>query len=234
MLPTSSPPVLLALALLVAGCRKEKLENCPGQCTVITGQLLTSGLQPLAGAPVTARWHSGQGYSAPRTRARATTDANGRFQVSFYVKEDERQQGYFDLMYEVSKSRYYVLGNTDGPDTGAAGRRRDTTYHLPPFLIPRKAYVKLTVPNPDQIQDYFAVSFTSAHLHELQVTPQSIGGGSSVGIPRQGTPFTTLLEVAGDQKIYVQATRGSNGAYVRTLDSLIVSADVTRELTVRY
>ena len=41
--------------LLAAGCTKEKIEDCPGQCTFITGHLVTSGLQPLAAVTVTAK-----------------------------------------------------------------------------------------------------------------------------------------------------------------------------------
>lgn len=220
--------------LLAAGCTKEKLEDCPGQCTLLTGRLLTSGLQPLAAVLVTAKWYPGGSFAVPRTKARTTTDANGNYQVSLYVQDDELHDGYFQLTYEVNKGRYYALGNTDSPDTGGAGLKRDTTYRLLPLLIPRKAFVKLTVPNPNQIQQYFSVAFPSAQLHTLTATKHSIGGGASVGIPRQNDPFTTLVEIAGDQTVYVRATRSLNYVYTSTVDSLVVPAGTTRELTVRY
>jgi hypothetical protein len=232
-------PAYAALAfaspvLLAAGCTKEKLADCPGQCTQLTGQLLTSGWQPLAGVSVTASWRPLGLYAAPRTKARTTTDANGRYHVSLYVQDDERHDGAFELTYEADPGRYYVLSNTDGPDTCGAGLRRDTTYRLAPFLLPRKAFVKLTVPNPNQIQQYFSVDFSSAHLRTLTATKHSIGGGPAVPVPRQNDPFTTLVEIAGDQPVYVRATRGLNNGYTRTVDSLVVPAGTTRELTVRY
>lgn len=220
--------------LLAAGCTKEKLEDCPGQCTLVTGQLLTSGLQPLAGGTVTAKWYTGQGYSRPRTKAQATTDVNGNYQVRFYVKDDELQDGYFQLTYEVNKDRYLTMRSTDSPDPSGAGLRRDTTYRLSPYLIPRKAFVKLTVPNPDQIQEYFAVDFSSAQLRTLTATKTTSGGGASVGIPRQTAPFTTLVEIAGDQKVYVRASRSQNFVYTSTVDSIVVPAGTTRALTIRY
>ena len=225
---------LALIVLLASSCTKEKLEDCPGQCTIITGHLVTSGLQPLAAATVTAKWYSGSGYASPRTKARTTTDATGNFQVSFYVKDDELHNGYFHLTYGVNKDRYYALGNTDGPNTGSASIKRDTTYRLLPFLIPRKAFVKLTVPNPSQIQEYFSVSFTSAQMTSLTITNQFNGGGPAVGIPKQGDPFTTLLEIAGDQKVYVRATRSRNYVYTSTIDSLVVPAGTTRALTIKY
>lgn len=237
--PLLKHPACAALAfagtvLLAAGCTKEKLVDCPGQCTQLTGQLLTSGLQPLAGVPVTASWRPVGLYAVPRTKARTTTDANGRYQVSFYVQDNELRDGYFQLTYEANPERYYVLGNTDSPDTGRAGLRRDTTYRLVPFLFPRKAFIKLTVPNPNQIQQYFTVNFSSAHVRTLTANKHSIGGGAAVPVVQQNDPFTTLVEIAGDQQVYVRATRGVNNVYTSTVDSLVVPAGTTRELTIRY
>jgi hypothetical protein len=225
--------------LLTTSCTKEKLEDCPGQCTFLRGQLLTSGLQPLAGITVTAKWYTGggfaSGYATPRTKARTTTDASGNYQVRFYVHDDELQAGYFELTYEVDKDHYYAVDNTDSPDTGRAYYlKRDTTYQLSPFLIPRKAFVKLTVLNPNQIQEYFSVEFRSAAGHTLRATKQALGGGAVIGIPKQSGPFTSLVDLAGDQLVYVRATRSHNYVYTSTVDSLVVPAGTTRELTISY
>lgn len=218
-----------------AGCTKETLEDCPGHCTLLTGQLLTSGLQPLAGVPVTAKWSSGHSLiSILRTKARATTDATGHYQVRFLVQDDELHRGSFQLTYEANPDRYYVLGNADRPDTGGADLKRDTTYRLAPFLIPRKAFVQLTVPNPAQIQQYFSVDFTSALQHTLTATKNSLGGGASIGIAPQHDPFTTVVEIAGDQTVYVRATRSLQNGHTSTVDSIVVPAGSTRALTVRY
>lgn len=214
--------------LLTAGSCKEKLESCPGQCTIVTSRLLTSGQQPLAGVAVTAVWKPLYGYSS-RDKARTTTDANGNFQLSFYLKDNELLDGYVYVLYEVDKNRYYNVDNTDALPT----LRRDTTYQLPPYLIPRKATVQVTVPNPDQIKDYFAVDFTSAYGHTL-VTTQGLGAGPVVTIPKQSTPYTTTVEVAADKKLYMQVARGVNGITTRTLDSLVVPAGTTRNLTLTY
>jgi hypothetical protein len=232
------PSAALAFAstlLVVAGCTKEPLEDCPGHCTLLTGQLLTSGLQPLAGIPVTAKWSSGHSLiNQLRTKARATTDVQGRYQVRFLVQDDELHRGSFQLTYEADPARYYVLSNTDQPDTGGADLKRDTTYRLAPYLIPRKAFVQLTVPNPAQIQQSFSVDFTGALQHALTATKHSLGGGASIGIAPQNNPFTTVVEIAGDQTVYVRATRSGPNGPTSTVDSLVVPAGTTRALTVRY
>lgn len=232
--------IVAGAALLVVASCKEKLEDCPGQCTTLAGHLVTSGNQPLAGATVTAAWHNGYGfagYAPARTKARTTTDAQGNYQLSFYVKDDELRDDYVDVAYGVNMDRYYALATADGPDTGPGGPgylRRDTIYHLPSFLIPRKGFIKLTVTNPNQIQEEFAVSFASAQMRSLTVDKNFGGGGPVVGIPKQPTPFTTLLEVSADQKLYVRTTRRVGTTYTRTLDSLQVPAGTTRDLAVRY
>ena len=230
------PALAFASTLLMAvGCTKEKLEDCPGHCTLITGQLLTSGLQPLAEVTVTANWSSGHALiNTLRTKARAITDAKGNYQVRFLVRDDELHNGYFQLTYEVNQDRYYAIGNTDRPDTGGAGLQRDTTYRLAPYLIPRKAFVQLTVPNPEQIQQSFSVDFSSAQMRTLTATKNSRGGGASIGLARQNGPFTTVVEIAGDQPVYVRATRSQNLAHTSTVDSITVPAGTTRALTVRY
>ena len=154
--------------------------------------------------------------------------------MRFLVQDDELHRGSFQLAYEVDPGRYYALNNTDSPDTGAAGLQRDTTYRLAPVLIPRKAFVQLTVPNAAQIQPFFSVDFTSAQGHALTATKHALGGGASIGIAPQNAPFTTAVEIAGDQTVYVRATRSGPNGPVSTVDSLVVPAGTTRALTVRY
>ena len=220
------------VTLLATGClKKEKIESCPGQCTIVSGRLLTSNQQALANAPVSVNWILRGGVfggGEVRTRGRATTDASGNFQFSFYVQDDELRDGYFRVNYEVAKNQYYVLDDGDA----LLNIKRDTTYQLLPYLIPRKATVKLTVSNPNQIQGYFAVDFASAYGRTL--TTKQGGGGPVFIVPQQSTPYTNTAEIAGDQKLYMQITRNINGTSTRTLDSLTVPAGTSRDINVRY
>lgn len=84
------------------------------------------------------------------------------------------------------------------------------------------------------MQEEFAVAFTSAQMRSLTVTKDFSGGGPAVGIPNQPVPFTALLEVAADQKLYVRTTRRLGSVYTRTFDSLQVAAGITHDLSLRY
>ena len=88
-------PVLL---LLLAGCVSQEddfiSKYCPGSCTVIRGRLTTEdGTQPMAGVKVNVYWRSYQGYLqlgySERRKAVATTDANGNYELSFLLRDDE-------------------------------------------------------------------------------------------------------------------------------------------------
>jgi hypothetical protein len=226
--------IVACTAFVVTSCEKPKLESCPGNCTTITGRLLTSGQQGLSGAPISVYWRNGRGFSSSQLRykAQATTDNNGKYSLSLYVQDDEMLAGYYELSTKVDNARYYAIDETIGALTKTP--KRDSSYQLPPFLIPRKAIVSLTVPNASQIQDYFSVEFVSALGNNLVVTKNSLGGGAVVSVPKQNTPFTTAVEVAADQKLYIRTTRKLVTTYTRTVDSLVVPAGTTHPLTITY
>jgi hypothetical protein len=226
--------VLAAVASTLTSCEKPKLENCPGNCTTITGRLLTSGQQGLPGAIIDLYWINGTGYSSTQRhyKGKTITDNNGNYQLTFYVKDDEMQAGYYDVSASVNKTDYYVIG--DGIGAFFNGLKRDTSYQLPPYLIPRKAMVDLTVPNANQIQGYFSVDFVSAQGTNLTVDKNSIGGGTVVGVPKQADAFVTSVEVAADQKMYLKTTRSIGNTYAHTVDSLLIPAGTTRNITVTY
>jgi hypothetical protein len=158
-------------------------------------------------------------------------ERQGLFQ-SLYVQDDEMLAGYYELSTKVDNARYYAIDETIGALTKTP--KRDSSYQLPPFLIPRKAIVSLTVPNASQIQDYFSVEFVSALGNNLVVTKNSLGGGAVVSVPKQNTPFTTAVEVAADQKLYIRTTRKLVTTYTRNVDSLVVPAGTTHPLTITY
>ena len=230
--------LLSVVALLATGCEKEKLESCPGQCTVVTGRLLTSSQQALADAPVSIAWISRGSLlgNKVRTKARTTTTTSGNFQLSFYVQDDELQDGYFSVTYEVDQNRYYVIDNTDALDTGSgpAVIKRDTTYQLRPYLIPRKATVKLTVPNASQVQGIMFVDFASAQGGNLSFGSRLLGGGSAYQVTNQPGPFTATTPVAADQPLYIRVSKMVNGTNVRTLDSLVMGAGTARDVSLTY
>lgn len=226
--------VLTLTSLGITSCEKPKLESCPGNCTTISGRLVTSGQQGLAGATLDVYWKNGTSYSSNEFhhKAKTTTDSNGNYQLSLYVRDDEMQAGFYQVSASVDKARYYVID--ESVRAFFNGLKRDTSYQLAPYLVPRKATVHLTVPNASQIQDYFWLDFVSAQGSRLTVTKNSTGGGAVVSIPKQADAFATDVEVAADQKLYIKTTRKVNNTYSYGVDSLVIPAGTTRNLSVSY
>ncbi|RZL08688.1 MAG: hypothetical protein EOO62_14895 [Hymenobacter sp.] len=222
-----------SVAVLATGCQKDTLEDCPGQCTVVNGRLLTSGQQGLAGATVTVYWQNYYGYigDQQRTKARAVTDANGTYQLRFYIKDDELLKGNFKLVCAADTQQYYTFQG-EGPSLAP---KRDTTYQLRPYLIPRKATVLVTVPNASQIPvSGMFLLFQSAHGYQLTLRANASKSGTVYTVYQQPGAATVAATVAADQPVFINTSRLRNGAPVITLDSLVVAAGTTSSLTVPY
>lgn len=225
--------LLASLVPLATGCAKEKLESCPGRCTVITGRLVTAGgREGIAGAPVIAKWQVPTSFGARAvTKTQTTTDATGTYRLSFFIEDSELTTGYFSVFYPVDKKRYYTIGD---PQHAFYQLKRDTTFTIPDFLIPRLATVSLTVPNASQIQGYFSVELTTAYGHNLTLSKNQQGSGTSISVPVQAGSFSYTTSTSGDQQVYLRSIKNNNGTYLRTLDSLTIPAGSTRPVTITY
>lgn len=236
LMPVSTPRItrlLASLVCLATGCTKEKLESCPGHCTIITGRLVTAGgHEGIIGAAVVAKWLVPTSFGAKAvTKSQTTTDAAGRYRLSFFIEDNELTTGYFSVFYPVDKKQYYTIGD---PEHAFYKLERDTTFVIPDYLIPRLATVNLTVPNANQIQGFFSLDLTTAYGHNLTLSKNQQGSGTAVSVPAQAGSFTHAVSTAGDQQVYLHTTRNTNGTYLRTLDSLTIPAGSTRPITVRY
>ena len=221
------------VAMLTVGCRKEEsLPVCQGSCTTIRGQLLTGQPQVgIGGAGVTAKWITSAGLSVKeKVKARTTTDANGNYQIRFFIEDAELTDGYFGVFYEVDKNRYYTIGD----DQDAFYRlKRDTTISVKPYVIPRKAYVRLAISNPSQMPKYSYMSdFNTCYGHNL-VFSRAIRGGGAV-ISWYDMPIENPLPVAGDQSVLVRGYKTKNGTTIHSTDSLFIPAGTTQNYTVTY
>jgi hypothetical protein len=200
---------------------------------VVNGRLLTSGQQGLVGATVTAYWRNYKGVfnSQQRKKAQSITDANGNYQLSFYIQDDELQTGSFKLVCEADKQLYETYDD-EGP---ALAPKRDTTYQIRPYLIPRKATVLVTVPNADQISSSgMFLLFQSAHGYQLTLRANTSNSGVLYSVYRQPGAASISATVAANQLVYINTTRLRNGVRIATIDSLMVSAGSVQNITIPY
>lgn len=230
---TTCTPLLVALALLAISCsEKEDLETCMGSCTTVVGRLVTAnGQQPLANTPVEVRWNYGPAYNpASKLKAQGATDADGNYRLSFFIRDEELANGYFNVGYIPDKKRYYTIGDNAQVLSNV---RRDTTFALPPYLIPRKAYVRLLITNPADVPLYaFMSDFNTSYGLHTTFSRQLQGGGPVVFW--DGLPAENPLAVAGDQPILVRGFKKKNGLTEYTTDSLFIPAGTTHTYSVTF
>lgn len=227
--------VLGLLALLLVNCQKADVPPvCQGSCTTITGRLITGQPQVgIAGAEVVVKWILPSGLSAKVVpKARTTTDAQGNYRVSFYIEDAELSNGYFSVYYPVDKNRYYTL--TEDQDAFYV-LKRDTTYVVKPYVIPRKAFVNITITNQNQLltdQGTFTSGFNTCYGHNTVFSRAIQGGGTVVTWGKY--PADNPLAVAGDQSILLTSYKTRNGIFTFTSDSLFVPAGTVKNVTVTY
>ncbi|MBC6611834.1 hypothetical protein H8B15_12940 [Hymenobacter sp. BT507] len=223
---------LLAIPLLTTSCETEdKLEECMGSCTTITGRLLTAnGQQGIKGAQVSVKWIYGPpSWPKAKLKSQTTTDANGNYHTSFFIKGGELEDGFFEVIFGVDDKKYYTIG----VDVIALyDAKRDTMMQLYNYIIPRKAYVRLMVTNPTEIVGYYSSSFNNCYGHNSTFSSQIQGGGPVINW--SSLPLENPLPIAGDQPVLIRTSKIKNGVTIWNVDSLFVSAGATANYTVTY
>ena len=230
-------PAILSLIGLLSACQKEEmLEVCSDKCTTITGRLITgSNRTPIAGADITVNWNyqAGIGYKST-VKTRSKTDSNGKYTVSFFIKNNELAEGYFDVTYSVNENQYYTIGE----NTVAFYRndiKRDTLIEVADYLIPRKAYIKFAITNQSQLiteKGQFFSDFNNCYGFNTRFNQQILGGGPVIFW--NSLPSQNPLPIAGDQSILIKNHKTRNGVLTVTTDSLFIPAGTTSNFTVTY
>ena len=229
---------LVGASLAFSGCAPEvELEQCMGSCTTVVGRLMTAnGQHPISNADVAVEWHYGSAsWPKAKTKTQGRTDANGNYNLSFFIKDEELTEGFFVVEYIVDKNKYYTIGQNEQVALNDA--KRDTTLEVADYVIPRKAYVRLVVTNPTDLPPYPAYVYTSSFntLYGLnnRFSSQIQGGGSVImwnGLPTE----SQKLPIAGDQPVLVRNYKVKNGVTTRSTDSIFVAAGSTYTYTGTY
>ena len=231
--------ILATLILFVTSCTKqdELLEKCTGSCTTITGRLVTAnGKEPIVGATVALKWMYGT-PSNPKSmlKAKGRTDADGKYSISFYIKDSELTDGFFEAFFSVDRNRYYVISNNNDDGIAFYTLKRDTIAQAKDYLIPRKAYVRLAITNQNQIATgggQYMSMFNSCYGFNTVFSREIQGGGPSISW--YGWADETPVPIPGDQPVIVRNFKVKNGLTTINQDSIFVAAGTTQNYTVTY
>lgn len=232
--------LLVGVSLWLGSCRKEvPVEpSCNGSCNVITGRFTTDGRSiGLPNVPLELRWvkRSGQYESAVHRKAKTTTDANGNYNLRFYISDDELKDGIYEVQYQLDRSKYIVSPDSPskGFSVGGAAIKRDTII-TSDWLIPQKAYLRQEITNPTQAseQTMTLASFDAGALATTAVFNSKVDGlWYSTRSP--GGVSAIDLEVAANQPVELRVDKYKNGQRIIEHDTINLApgAHYTQHIT---
>ncbi len=236
--------LLFASLFAIFGCDKEDVEpKCKNQCTTIKGRLVTNGGNaPIAKTVVKVdfAYPSMFGSGSYRIKAKTKTDKNGYYELSFYATDEElipNSSGYFGIKYEVDGNKYLDTDNQVGSVVGHIpfDFKRDTTYEMPDFLVPKKAFIRLNCSNYSQINaqngDKFGIEFstklgvqkTNGTFYTDYTTFLNFNSG-----------MENILTFAGEQNVYVTTTKTKNGITTTETETIIIPEGTTHEIVKEF
>jgi hypothetical protein len=168
----------------------------------------------------------GINLSVDRIKAKGKTDAEGRYSLSFLLREDELQEGSLKIVYSVDESQYLVLGSRPAafyPSFGGS-LKRDTTITTN-YTIARKAWIKGRVSGESPgLDDTFSSDF------RFQYDP-----GYRTQVVNWFSPTAEFAnEVPADQPIEVYTLRIRNGVRTDTKEIISVAAGQTLTYEARF
>ncbi len=112
--------LILILTITFQSCTKEEddliSQNCETDCTEIIGKLMTdNGTIPIANHKVTVIWdNTSFGSGTVRTKATTRTDSNGEFNLKFFIRDDELNNGVHRVFYDKLNSDEFIRSELNG------------------------------------------------------------------------------------------------------------------------
>jgi hypothetical protein len=155
--------IFLVSSLMVSfsGCFDDVYEDdlisqeCISPCVTLMGVLTTGdGNEPLANTQVEAIWNDNISAfrSKLRKKAQTITDENGFYEMTFFIRFEERSDGYFFCQAIVDTSEYWQRNDHDKfPRFGHHNLKNDTTY-VSDFFIPYNASIYLHFSNINSLE----------------------------------------------------------------------------------
>ncbi len=202
---------------------KNDFPTCQGDCTIVRGRLVTDNRQtPIANAEVQIWWGYSRGWSGGeyRKKAKAITDSQGNFTVSFFIADDElRSLNNFYIHYITDQNVYFDLDNTVDATVdyfpNSITLTRNATFDISAFLIPKIAYAKFVKQQNIQItdpNDYFNTELTGSY---------GVNTATSFGCDWIRYPLD-IIQIPANYPLTVKTIRIKSGVRTEETENIMV------------
>ncbi|RAV99891.1 hypothetical protein [Pseudochryseolinea flava] len=225
--------ILIGSWFAFSGCIDEQndlnSQRCSNECILIQGRLTTAGgVEAIPNVDLKIQWVNVamEGGGVIRAKAKSRTNTNGAFSVQFAQREDERREGYYELIYYVNEKIFHV-GNGDR-SFALWDVVPDSVFYYD-FQIARLAYAVVTITNRQDIKgdDYMNINLS---------TTMGLDGMNTFTTGGDQSFFTSdkRWTVGGDQPVELIITRKKDGVVSEERKTINVPSGQTKTFEVTF
>jgi hypothetical protein len=208
-------------------------QNCTGSCATITGVITTNdGTQPLTGVEVTAKWKNTVYLGGGTIRKKATThtDNFGNYTLSFQVREDEMEEGYF--IFEVlTGEEYFRCNENEYPSFSELELKNDTTINMN-LYIPYVAHLNAGITGLVNASEPGSIQLTVDPTVKIgpTVCGHVFGWYSNMDDPN----WIYKIDVPANQNLVIETVITKGEVRTRKYDTIYVNKGQTVDYTAIY
>lgn len=222
-------PILFLICVFLNSCRKEKKAlfdgiNCSNNCYILTGNLLDSASKTGIEGEIKFYFNdiTGTFNSKKIFLGRTISNSNGNYTFKFDGSQLKNVRGY----YIVEAYKGNMFGDISYPNRVGTFDLDTSFYNVPFFqnfalFIP--AIIKVRV---------IATSVTSFQYLNVGYSYGKVGYGIVFHGGRK-IDTTITWKTAGNLRTFIQADAVGNGVNIMKRDTIIVSANSTRQIEIR-
>lgn len=208
-------------------------QKCIDECATLNGQVTTiDGNASFNNVPIHITWHTntrkGQLGGVVRNKAKGKTDSEGMYEISFTVRDEEINNGYYRVRFPVGDRYFKCIGRT--PGFGVSRLVNDTVVTTN-YYIPLAAYITFKATGTDLMMEGDRLS-ARVRSHFGVNGEKGCGGGGSWDTAYPDSEFT--IQVAANQPLPISTVRTINGERTFTKDTLFLEAGERISYTVEF
>lgn len=231
--------LFFTMLFFLSSCVLEGIDiepKCKNQCTVIKGRLVTKdGTVPIPNVEIRAGWERhGMFRYEYRLKAKTKTNAEGYYELSFYIEDDEVPQRGFPIRVScfIDQKHYWFPTNQDGyVDIDLPFElKRNTIFQVPDCLIPKPAYIKLRTLNPQDIKNNDDGIWSTFYMRRGVASPHD----EFRTWFEWNNSNSTDYKVTADQPIKIYTTKTKNGVTIHETETIIVPEGSTYEIVKEF
>lgn len=241
---------LFFVCLFLNSCyttENDSKKNCIENCTTFSGQIKTVDGIGIPKVKLTLDYHIGQELSSyTRIIGKATTDQNGFYEISVFIKDNELGEsspGYFTLALDPEKINNSLPDEYLKPNEPFERDPRIIYYSIidrneileNDFIIPKKGNVKIKLKNFTPIieGDYFNArvyyNYTFLSGNWSYISPYY-----GIYVEAKENPSILDFETVLNDTIKVLVNKKKNGVLENSLQQVILDSPTVYELELEY